>query len=230
MRRCTPLRCAGGRDSIVENGTSVDAGTVRRWLEGAATSLREQRDYLTQLDAAIGDADHGTNMDRGFTAVIEKLEGLEAPPGKLLTTAGATLVSTVGGASGPLWGTAFRRAGRALGDADDFGVHELADALDAALAGVVELGAAQEGDKTMVDALAPAVRALRSQLDSGGDLTAAVAAARAAGDEGMRATTPLQASKGRASYLGERSIGHQDPGATSTALIIAALERSLAAS
>jgi dihydroxyacetone kinase-like protein len=205
----------------------VDASTVRRWLETAATSLREQRDYLTQLDAAIGDADHGTNMDRGFTAVVEKLEGLGGPPGKLLTTAGATLVSTVGGASGPLWGTALRRAGRALGDVDDFDARELADALDAALAGVVELGAAQEGDKTMVDALAPAVHALRSQLESGGDLAAAVAAARAAGEEGMRATTRLQASKGRASYLGERSIGHQDPGATSTALIIAALERSL---
>src|SRR5947209_4805654 len=210
--------------------TSVDAETVRRWLNEAAAAVREQRDYLTQLDAAIGDADYGRNMDRGFTAVVEKLGGLEAPPGKLLTTAGATLVSTVGGASGPLWGTALRRAGRTLGDAEDFDAAELADALDAALAGVVELGAAQEGDKTMVDALAPAVRALRSQVESGGDLAAAIAAARAAGEEGMRATTPLQASKGRASYLGERSIGHQDPGATSTALILAALERSLAAS
>ena len=208
-------------------GTSVDAGAVKRWVERAAASLHEQRDYLTQLDAAIGDADHGTNMDRGFTAVVAKLDGLDAPPGKLLTTVGSTLVSTVGGASGPLWGTAFRRAGKALGDAPDFGPHELADALAAALAGVVELGAAQEGDKTMVDALAPAVRALRSELDSGGDLASAVAAARAAGEEGMRATTPLQALKGRASYLGERSIGHQDPGATSTALILAALEQSL---
>jgi dihydroxyacetone kinase-like protein len=205
----------------------VDAETVRRWLGEAAVSLREQRDYLTQLDAAIGDADHGTNMDRGFTAVVEKLDGLEGSPGKLLTSAGSTLVSTVGGASGPLWGTALRRAGKSLGDADEFDGAELADAFDAALAGVVELGAAQEGDKTMVDALAPAVRALRSQLHSG--LGAAIAAARAAGEEGMRATTPLQASKGRASYLGERSIGHQDPGATSTALIIAALERALAA-
>jgi dihydroxyacetone kinase-like protein len=211
-----------------EGGTSVDAGTVKRWLETAAASLHEQRDYLTQLDAAIGDADHGTNMDRGFTAVVGKLDGLEGPPGKLLTTAGATLVSTVGGASGPLWGTALRRAGRALGDADDFGALELADALDAALEGVVELGAAREGDKTMVDALAPAVRTLRSELDSGADLTAAVMAARAASEEGMLATKPMQASKGRASYLGERSIGHQDPGATSTALILAALERSLA--
>jgi len=211
-------------------GASVDAETVKRWLNEAAASVREQRDYLTQLDAAIGDADHGTNMDRGFTAVVEKLDGLEGPPGKLLTTAGTTLVSTVGGASGPLWGTALRRAGRALGDADDFDGSELAEALDAALAGIVELGAAQEGDKTMVDALAPAVRVLRSRLDAGSPLGEALAEARAAGEEGMRATTPLQASKGRASYLGERSIGHQDPGATSTALIIAALERSVAAS
>jgi phosphoenolpyruvate---glycerone phosphotransferase subunit DhaL len=211
-------------------GASVDAETVKRWLNEAAASVREQRDYLTQLDAAIGDADHGTNMDRGFTAVVEKLDGLEGPPGKLLTTAGSTLVSTVGGASGPLWGTALRRAGRALGDADDFDGSELAEALDAALAGIVELGAAQEGDKTMVDALAPAVRVLRSRLDAGSPLGEALAEARAAGEEGMRATTPLQASKGRASYLGERSIGHQDPSATSTALIIAALERSVAAS
>jgi len=208
-----------------EGGTSVDAGTVKRWLEAAAASLHEQRDYLTQLDAAIGDADHGTNMDRGFTAVVGKLDGLEGPPGKLLTTAGATLVSTVGGASGPLWGTALRRAGRTLGDAEDFSALDLADALDAALEGVVELGAAHEGDKTMVDALAPAVRTLRSELDSGADLTAAVVAARAASEEGMLATKPMQASKGRASYLGERSIGHQDPGATSTALIFSALER-----
>jgi len=177
---------------------SVDAETVKRWLNEAAVAVREQRDYLTQLDAAIGDADHGTNMDRGFTAVVEKLDGLEGPPGKLLTTAGSTLVSTVGGASGPLWGTALRRAGRTLGDADDFGGTELADALDAALAGIVELGAAQEGDKTMVDAFAPAVRALRARLDGGGELADALADARAAGEEGMRGTTPLQASKGRA--------------------------------
>jgi len=152
------------------------------------------------------------------------------PPGRILVTAGSTLVSTVGGASGPLWGTALRRAGRSLGDGESFDGAELAVALDAALDGVVELGTEQPGDKTMVDALAPAVHTLRSQLDGGGDVGAALAAARAACEEGMRATTPLQASKGRASYLGERSIGHQDPGATSTALIIAALEQAHAAS
>src|ERR1700758_5253681 len=123
-------------------GSGVDAGTVKRWLNEAAEAVRDQRDYLTQLDAAIGDADHGTNMDRGFTAVVEKLDGLEAPPGKLRTPAGSALVSTVGGASGPLWGTALRRAGRSLGDAETFGGPELAYALDAALEGIVELGAA----------------------------------------------------------------------------------------
>jgi dihydroxyacetone kinase-like protein len=213
----------------MQGGTSVNADTVRRWLAEAASSLKEQRDYLTQLDAAIGDADHGTNMDRGFTAVLEKLDAPDGttPPGRLLTTAGATLVSTVGGASGPLWGTALRRAGRHLGDVEQFGPLELADALDAALVGVVELGAAEEGDKTMVDALAPALRAFRERLAGGASLDEAVAAAKAAGESGMRATVPMQASKGRASYLGERSIGHQDPGATSTALIIAALAKAV---
>jgi dihydroxyacetone kinase-like protein len=133
----------------------------------------------------------------------------------------------MGGASGPLWGTALRRAGRVLGNDEEFGGAELAAALEAALAGVVQLGAAEEGDKTMVDALAPAVRALRERLDAGAELDAAVLAAREAAEEGMRATVPLRARKGRASYLGERSIGHQDPGATSTALIIVALHESL---
>jgi dihydroxyacetone kinase-like protein len=214
----------------VNGKAKVNAGTLRTWLVTAAASIHEQRDYLTQLDAAIGDADHGTNMDRGFTAVVEKLDALEdVPPGKVLTTAGSTLVSTVGGASGPLWGTALRRAGRALGDAEEVDGAQLADALDAALEGIVELGAAQEGDKTMVDTLAPALRALRAGVDSGSSAAEALSAARTAGEEGMKATVPLQAQKGRASYLGERSIGHQDPGATSTALILAALEQTVAA-
>ena len=208
--------------------TNVNAETLRRWLTSAAEAVHDQRDYLTQLDAAIGDADHGANMDRGFTAVVEKLSELDSvPPGKVLTTAGSTLVSTVGGASGPLWGTALRRAGRALGDAEEFDGPQFAAALEAALTGIVELGAAEEGDKTMVDALAPAVRAVRERLDDGASFEDAVQAARQAAEEGMRATVPLRAQKGRASYLGERSIGHQDPGATSTALIIAALQESL---
>ncbi len=209
----------------------VNAATVRRWLEGSAVALHEQRDYLTQLDAAIGDADHGTNMDRGFSSVVVKLAELDGsvPPGKVLVTAGATLVSTVGGASGPLWGTALRRAGRAMGDGETFEGVALAAALDAALEGVVELGAAQPGDKTMVDALEPAVRTLKERLDAGSTDAEALAAARDAAEEGMRSTVPLQARKGRASYLGERSIGHQDPGATSTALILRALEQAVTA-
>jgi dihydroxyacetone kinase-like protein len=209
----------------------VNAETVHRWLQGAAASMKENRDYLTQLDAAIGDADHGANMDRGFTAVLAKLDADDAPqaPGPMLVAAGSTLVSTVGGASGPLWGTALRRAGRALGDGDDFDGARLALALRAALDGVVELGAAEEGDKTMVDSLSPAVRALDESLRSGASIPEALATAQTAGEEGMRATVPLQAQKGRASYLGERSIGHQDPGATSTALILAALADSVAA-
>ena len=212
-------------------GTSVNAETVHRWLEGAAASLKENRDYLTQLDAAIGDADHGTNMDRGFTAVVTKLGADDAPhaPGPMLIAAGSTLVSTVGGASGPLWGTALRRAGRAIGSGDEFDGAQLALALRAALDGVVELGAAEEGDKTMVDSLSPAVHALDESLKSGASIAEALATAQAAGEKGMRATVPLLAQKGRASYLGERSIGHQDPGATSTALILAALAQSVAA-
>jgi phosphoenolpyruvate---glycerone phosphotransferase subunit DhaL len=208
----------------------VNTDTVTRWMHACATLIAEQRDYLTQLDAAIGDADHGTNMNRGFTAVEAKLDGLDSgtPPGRVLMQAGSTLVSTVGGASGPLWGSGLRRAGKALGDAPTFEPAQLADALEAALNGIVELGAAEPGDKTIVDALGPAVATLRAGLDEGKPLAEAVAAARAAAEEGMRATIPMQARKGRASYLGERSVGHQDPGATSTALIMSALERVVA--
>jgi dihydroxyacetone kinase-like protein len=210
--------------------TRVDGTTVTRWFERSAAALHEQRDYLTQLDAAIGDADHGTNMDRGFSSVVAKLEELDSstPPGRILVTAGSTLVSTVGGASGPLWGTALRRAGRSIGEAETFDAAGLAVALEAALDGVVELGAAQPGDKTMIDALEPAVRTLRERIDGGSPAEEAVSAACAAAEAGMHATVPLQATKGRASYLGERSIGHQDPGATSTVLILRALEQAVA--
>ncbi len=205
--------------------------TIHAWMTTIAESVKDRRDYLTQLDAAIGDGDHGVNMDRGFDAVGKALAAQNGavPPGKLLTLAGKTLVSTVGGASGPLWGTAFRRAGRSLGDAEEFDGHDLLAALRAALEGVVELGAAQPGDKTMVDALGPGIDALASSLDAGEPLEKALSAATAAADEGARATVPLQARKGRASYLGERSIGHQDPGATSAALIMAALQRAVEA-
>jgi dihydroxyacetone kinase-like protein len=204
----------------------VDTAFVRSWMAEIATSVDDQRDYLTQLDAAIGDADHGVNMQRGFTAVMEKLDSRDlAGPGVVLTAVGATLISSVGGASGPLYGTAFRQAGKALGTETTFDADELVAALRAALEGIQKLGAATEGDKTMVDAFAPAVLALEAEVAAGSPLAAAAKSAAAAAEDGMRATVPLQARKGRASYLGARSVGHQDPGATSTALIFAALQR-----
>jgi phosphoenolpyruvate---glycerone phosphotransferase subunit DhaL len=207
----------------------VRTTTIHAWMTTIAESVKDRRDYLTQLDAAIGDGDHGVNMDRGFEAVGKALAAQDGslPPGKLLTVAGKTLVSTVGGASGPLWGTAFRRAGRALGDREELDGRDLVVALRAGLDGVIELGAAQPGDKTMVDALGPGIDALEAGLDSGLSLDAALAAATEAAENGAKATVPLQARKGRASYLGERSIGHQDPGATSAALIMAALQRAV---
>jgi phosphoenolpyruvate---glycerone phosphotransferase subunit DhaL len=205
--------------------------TITNWLRESATAVSAQCDYLTQLDSAIGDGDHGLNMRRGFDSVTKALAGQDdsLPPGRLLIVAGKTLVSTVGGASGPLWGTALRRAGRSLGDVTEFEGEDLAQALDAALGGVVELGAAAIGDKTMVDALGPAVDAMNHAVEAERPTALALTAAAEAAEEGMRATIPMQARKGRASYLGERSIGHQDPGATSTALILRALEAVVAA-
>ncbi|MFC9280596.1 dihydroxyacetone kinase subunit DhaL [Streptomyces collinus] len=195
----------------------LDADFFRRWMTVAAASVDREAERLTALDSAIGDADHGSNMQRGFTAVRATLEK-ESPqtPGQVLTLAGRQLISTVGGAAGPLYGTLLRRAGKALGDASEVDEAQLAEALRAGVDGVMALGGAAPGDKTMIDALAPAVDALPDGF----------AAARAAAEEGAVATTPLQARKGRASYLGERSIGHQDPGATSSALLIAALEEA----
>ena len=209
--------------------TAVGDRTVIAWLHEAQAAVSSRADYLTQLDAAIGDGDHGINMTRGFEAVGKALaaQSPDTAPGRVLVLAGKTLVATVGGASGPLWGSAFRAAGRSLGDADGFDGEGLAAALDAALAAVVDLGAAQPGDKTMVDALAPATAALRERLAAGDSVAEAVAAAADAAEAGALATTPMQARKGRASYLGERSVGHQDPGATSTALIVRALGRAL---
>jgi phosphoenolpyruvate---glycerone phosphotransferase subunit DhaL len=208
----------------------VRADTIVTWLSEAEGQIKAQSDYLTQLDAAIGDGDHGTNMRRGFDAVGKAVagQGPTTPPGRLLIVAGKTLVATVGGASGPLWGSALRRAGRALGDSETFDGGQLADALDAAIAGVVELGAAAPGDKTMIDALTPAVQALRDALTAGKSLEEAVRAAADAARTGAEATVPMRARKGRASYLGERSIGHQDPGATSAAIIMAAMSRAVA--
>jgi dihydroxyacetone kinase-like protein len=219
------LRWGPERVSVALGSISVIA-----WIDEASAAIAAEADHLTQLDAAIGDGDHGVNLDRGFRAVREAIAsggGEHLPPGRQLILAGKTLVSTVGGASGPLWGTALRRAGRALGEAPELDGARLADMLDAALAGVVELGAAESGDKTMVDALRPAVVALRAAVERGAPLAEALEAAADAAAAGARATVPMQARKGRASYLGERSIGHEDPGAASTALIVAALGRAL---
>jgi dihydroxyacetone kinase-like protein len=208
----------------------MDATTITSWMREIETSVRAEKDHLVQLDAAIGDADHGTNMTRGFEAVVQALAADDgSPPGKLLVLAGRTLVSTVGGASGPLWGSALRSGGRVLGDHPSFDGQQLVDVLAAALASVKDLGTASLGDKTMVDALEPAVDTLRERIAAGDDLSRALDHAAGAAEAGMRATIPLQARKGRASYLGERSVGHQDPGATSTALILRALQRAVTA-
>jgi dihydroxyacetone kinase-like protein len=200
------------------------AEVFRAWITAAATVIGEQRDNLTQLDAAIGDADHGINLDRGFTAVVSAIESATpVTPGAVLTLTGTTLISKVGGASGPLYGTAFRRAGRALGDAADVDLPGLAVALEDALAGVQQLGAAREGDKTMVDALAPATAAFSKAIAEGAPAADALAALVEAAQAGAAATISMQALKGRASYLGPRSVGHEDPGAASTALILGAL-------
>ena len=202
----------------------MDAEFFRAWIAEIATVVATQRDHLTQLDAAIGDADHGTNLARGFTAAQAALAGAETPtPGSVLLLTGSTLISKVGGASGPLYGTAFRRAAKALGDKPEIDLTALAEALAAALAGVTKLGAASTGQKTMVDALAPAVAAFGAAVEAGASGRSAFAALTDAADAGAHDTIPMQAFKGRASYLGPRSVGHEDPGAASTALILHAL-------
>ncbi|AJE80697.1 hypothetical protein SLNWT_0321 [Streptomyces albus] len=197
----------------------LDAAFFRRWMTGAAALISREADRLTLLDSPIGDADHGTNLHRGFSAVATALEQEETPtPSAVLTLCGRQLISTVGGASGPLYGTLLRRAGKALGEAPEVSREELAAALGAGVQAVATLGGAAPGDKTMIDALAPAAEALTTSFE----------AAREAAEQGAVDTTPLQARKGRASYVGERSIGHQDPGATSSALLFAALAETAA--
>ncbi|MFD0422409.1 dihydroxyacetone kinase subunit DhaL [Streptomyces parvus] len=192
----------------------LDTDFFRRWMTAAAASVEREANHLTELDSAIGDADHGSNLQRGFAAVTEVLEkDSPATPGAVLTLAGRQLISTVGGASGPLYGTLLRRTGKALGDDGEVTRTQFAQAFAAGVAAVGQLGGAQAGDKTMLDALLPAAEALATSFDG------AAEAARA----GAVATVPMQARKGRASYLGERSIGHQDPGATSAALLVEAL-------
>jgi len=200
---------------------SVTTAVLDKWVRSFAALIAENRDHLTELDAAIGDADHGSNMDRGMKAAVAALD--ENPPttvGALLSKVGMTLVSTVGGASGPLFGTLFLRMGSSLGDTNSVSPAALAAALRSGLGGVVERGKAGAGDKTMYDALAPAVEALEAAVAADVPLRDALIAARDAAAAGRDATTPMLARKGRASYLGERSVGHQDPGATTVALLL----------
>jgi dihydroxyacetone kinase-like protein len=195
-----------------------------RWLARVAEVLHENRDYLTQLDSAIGDADHGINMDRGFSAVRDKFPAMAATDiAAQMRTVGSTLVSTVGGASGPLYGTAFLRAGGAAANKTELTPADVVAMLEAFLGGIVTRGKAQPGEKTMVDALTPALAAAKQALAENASLAEITARAAAAAEEGMKATIPMLATKGRASYLGERSIGHQDPGATSSWLMLRSL-------
>ena len=205
---------------------SLDAAWALRWIELAAADIAEQRDYLVDLDRAIGDGDHGENMDRGFKAAVEALE--QAQPGsvaEVLKTVAKTLMSTVGGAAGPLYGTAFLRASKAAGDGDLDGAG-VAALIAGALDGIQARGKATTGEKTMVDAWTPALEAARAAAEAGSDPVAVLEAAATAAEAGAAATEPLRATKGRASYLGERSIGHLDPGAVSTSLILRAAARA----
>jgi dihydroxyacetone kinase-like protein len=195
-----------------------------RWINQVARVLRENREFLTQLDSPIGDADHGINMDRGFKAVLEKLPTVATMDiGSILKTVGTTLVSTVGGASGPLYGTAFLRAGMATSGKHELYEADVVNLLEVALEGVKARGKAQPGEKTMVDALTPALAAAKEAEAQNLGLSELLHRASEAAEKGMKATIPMLATKGRASYLGERSIGHQDPGATSSWLILKAL-------
>ena len=205
----------------------MDIELANAWMRAVAHLMDRDKDRLTQLDSAIGDADHGVNMQRGFTAVTTALDGYHAQSfGDVLVKAGNTLISAVGGAAGPLYGSLFRTTGKHLTGQTADG-EQLAVALDAGLQAVRKLGAASPGDKTLVDALTPAITTLATGLSNGQDLAVAAHNAADAAETGARDTIPLEARKGRASYLGTRSIGHQDPGATSTALIIRALAEVL---
>src|SRR4051794_8451320 len=199
---------------------SLGHDDVLRWIRAFAAEVDANKEQLTQLDAAVGDGDHGINMERGMAAVVGKVDatGDEQDIGALLKAVGMTLVSTVGGAAGPLYGTLFLQLGSKAAGKEELDLAGWTEALDAAVTGVQARGKAQAGDKTMLDALLPALEALRAA--EGEELGEALSRSAAAAEEGMHATVPLEARKGRASYLGPRSVGHQDPGATSTHLLL----------
>jgi dihydroxyacetone kinase-like protein len=204
----------------------VDAALAEAWMREFTAAVSAAKDELTKLDQAIGDGDHGANLSRGMTAAAGKLSG--ETPADVLKGVGRTLISTVGGASGPLYGTALREVAKSLGDDQEADDAAFAAALRAGLDGIVRLGKAEEGDKTMVDAWLPALAALDAAVGAGSSLADAAAEAAKAAAAGTEATVPMQARKGRASYLGPRSVGHQDPGATSTTLLFAALAKAAA--
>ena len=200
---------------------TVTRDEVLSWIKAYTQVISENKDYLTELDSAIGDADHGANMHRGFQAVLNKLPAIEDKDiGAIFKTVGMTLISTVGGAGGPLYGTFFIQAGMKLHEKTEFTMSDWAAALEAGTNGVVNLGKAALGDKTMVDALIPAVQALNGSAGQELSMSEALKKSAEAAEEGMKGTIPLVARKGRASYLGERSAGHQDPGATSTFFLL----------
>lgn len=194
----------------------ITAEHMLQFLERVAERIADRREELTQLDSPIGDADHGANLDRGFSAVLARLPALaDQDIGAILRNAGTTLVSTVGGSSGPLYGTAFIRAGGVLAGKRTASSADILAALEAGLEGIIARGKAQPGEKTMIDTIAPCTAAFRAAIADNDDMLPALRRAVGAAEAGMRATIPMLATKGRASYLGERSIGHQDPGATS---------------
>jgi dihydroxyacetone kinase-like protein len=200
---------------------SVSYDDADRWVRAFATTIADNKEYLTDLDSAIGDADHGINMNRGMQAVVAKIDGLETNDiGLLFKTVGMTLVSTVGGAGGPLYGTLFLQLGVATGGMTEIDAKAWLEALRAAVSGVQARGKAEAGDKTMLDALMPARDALAEAVGEGAGFAEALRRSMEAGEAGAKATIPLVARKGRASYLGERSAGHQDPGATSSYLLL----------
>lgn len=209
--------------------TTVSLRDVRHWIEAFAAEVADSKEHLTKLDSAIGDADHGVNMQRGMRKALEQLEASEPDGiGDLLKDVGMALTSKVGGAAGPLYGSFFLQVARTVGDGkDELTAEEWTEGLEAGVQGVVTRGKAQRGDKTMLDALLPAVEALREAVEDGADLSEATARTAAAAEEGMEATIPMVARKGRASYLGERSKGHQDPGATSSYLLLKAAAQAV---
>jgi dihydroxyacetone kinase-like protein len=211
------VTCTVTRDQVVE------------WLTECAREIADHKAYLVDLDAAIGDGDHGINMDRGFRAVLSRLAGLSGSDlGTLLKTVGMTLISTVGGAAGPLYGTFFLRAAGTAEGTEELDAAGIETMLQEGVKGVMDRGRAKPGDKTMVDALAPAVEALSTALAQGRELPEAVQLCVSAAEHGVQSTIPMQAKKGRASYLGERSVGHIDPGAMSSYYLLQALGRIVA--